>query len=511
MEQWPALEQLESLRRAADDLLYTCQPLADFQPALFAGPMEGLRQARDRSRDFADQLHRASYVLEEAAQKRKGEMEENRAALEGLRQQKKDYPNDLLDLRNQLQTGLSQKWGRPVPVEILADVLEIADGEETWRGAVEGYLGNQKFYLLVEPAAYPDAVSLYDAVKEQYRRHSFGLVDVGKLRERENVVPLDNSLAAKVQTDNPLARLYADYLLGRVVCFNSTAELRNHSIAITADGMLYQGYVVRPIPGEKMRNAFLGRKAIELRIQLLRERQRALTEEIGQLTPICRALAAQQSRDFVFTARFVQEAEQRQRDYLRGLEIQRELQKLAEALTGIDMFFLENLNAEIKALDERRGQLEAEKQQCAKRIGGLEAQVLELEERTIPGQRGQLREREDQLREHFTEQYRETVGLPRYTQELERLKQPAVVARNFGNQVPKAESETAQTWDSLLEARQRYIQSFQPCPFRAGALDNDAFERERQQLEEVELPRYVGRIREARESAMEQFQNDFLW
>lgn len=33
--------------------------------------------------------------------------------------------------------------GNPVKVYILADLLEISD--ERWRGAVEGYLNNQKF------------------------------------------------------------------------------------------------------------------------------------------------------------------------------------------------------------------------------------------------------------------------------------------------------------------------------------------------------------------------------
>ncbi len=510
IEQWPELELLEPLRRAADDLAYTCSSLADFQPALFGGPIERIQQVRDQSKRFEDQLHRAAYALDDITKKLREELEENRSALEGLRQQKKDYPNELLDLRNQLQIGLFQKCGRQVPVEILADVLEIADGEELWRGAVEGYLGGQKFYLLVDPAVYPDAVSLYDAIKETYRKHSFGLVDVGKLREREHVEPLDNSLATKVQTDNPLARLYADYLLGRVVCCNRVEELRDHSIAITADGMLYQGYVVRPIPGERMRNAFLGRKAIELRIQFLSERKSALTDELSRFDPILGALNEQMKQDFVFHAEFVRQTEQRQRDYLRDLEIQEELQKLVETLSGINMFFLDNINAEIKALDERIRQLEAEERQCSKKLGGLETQVSELENRTIPEQHRLLREREDQLRETFTERYQESVGLPRYAQELDRLKQPAVVAKNFGNQVPKAESETSLTWNNLYEARQKYIQSFQPCPFRAGALDNDDFDRERRHLEEVELPRYVGRIREARESAMEQFQNDFL-
>ena len=41
-------------------------------------------------------------------------------------------------------------------------------------------------------------------------------------------------------------------------------------------------------------------------------------------------------------------------------------------------------------------------------------------------------------------------------------------------------------------------------------MDNDEFEAEQRLLEESELPKYQEKIKAARESAMEQFQNDFL-
>jgi hypothetical protein len=124
--------------------------------------------------------------------------------------------------------------------------LEIAPGEEAWRNAVEGYLNTQKFYLLVEPRFYPRALSLFDQFKQEYGNHGYGLVDIGKLREREHVAAAPNSLAKKIDTDNPLARAYIDYLLGHVVCCAHVNELRQYKTALTAEGMVYQGYVARP-------------------------------------------------------------------------------------------------------------------------------------------------------------------------------------------------------------------------------------------------------------------------
>ena len=133
-------------------------------------------------------------------------------------------------------------------IDILADVLELAD--ERWRGAVEGYLNAQKFYLLVDPAYYKSALLIFDRIKKEFGFASFGLVDIGKLRERETIRPRDDSLARKVDTDNKLARSYIDYLLGRVVCCEAAEQLRNFKTAITADGLLYQGYVVRSIQSQ---------------------------------------------------------------------------------------------------------------------------------------------------------------------------------------------------------------------------------------------------------------------
>ncbi len=106
--------------------------------------------------------------------------------------------------------------------------------DERWRGALEGYLNNQKYYLLVEPGRYQDALNIYDRLKQEAEYRAFGLVDIGKLREKETLRPLPGSLAEKVETENKLARSYADYLLGRVICCDTAEQLRCYKTAITA-------------------------------------------------------------------------------------------------------------------------------------------------------------------------------------------------------------------------------------------------------------------------------------
>ena len=241
-------------------------------------------------------------------------------------------------MKQQLTDGLQDRHPGAT-VEILADVLEIADGEEAWRGAVEGFLNTQKFYLLVEPEVYDDALTLYDGIKGNGRQ-TYGLVDVGKIRQREQTDAQEGGLAQKVETDNDLARSYINYLLGRIICCETVSELREHRAAITADGMVYQGYVARPIPRQRMEDAFLGRKAVALRMEKLRAELHRQEEAVERLRPVEQLLEDQRKREVLFTARFCQEMAQRQADAVRRDELDGQLKQIEAQLEGLDLLWL---------------------------------------------------------------------------------------------------------------------------------------------------------------------------
>ena len=65
----------------------------------------------------------------------KEEQDQKRTVLANLRKDIKDYPRGLLQLKARLESELNSRIGSPVRIDILADVLELAD--ERWRGAVE--------------------------------------------------------------------------------------------------------------------------------------------------------------------------------------------------------------------------------------------------------------------------------------------------------------------------------------------------------------------------------------
>ena len=351
----------------------------------------------------------------------------------------------------------------------------------------------------------------YDQIKREFGMNSFGLVDIGKLRERERLEPWPDSLAKKVETDNDLARSYIDYLLGRVVCCSHVDQLRRSKTAITADGMLYQGYVVRPIRKELMDDAFIGRRAVALRIARIEAELTEIQSKLQTWVPIYQTLSKYQNHDVLFSARYTQNVvPQRQGDYLRGIEISSELEQIEEQISHLDLFWLgeqrniiEKLAGEIASLGESKIQFSSEKALLEKRIHDL---VWE----TLPGINQKIVEKEDRIAEEFSENFIQKTGIPRYQQELGRLKKASIIYKNFNGRLEQTVRERESAMQKLFRARSEYAEKFRPCSFWIEAMDNEEYAAEQHLLEESELPKYRAKIKAAYESAMEQFQNDFL-
>ena len=508
MNQWPDLEAVSALRQQAEEVERACAPLLENAASLLTGSLEPLEQAQAACAEFSHRLQQAAYSLSASARQSQTTRRETEQTLALLQKNVKDYPAGLLQLKQQMTDGL-QADHPGATVEILADVLEIADGEEAWRGAVEGFLNTQKFYLLVEPEVYDDALALYDGIKGNGRQ-TYGLVDVGQIRQREQTDAQEGSLARKVETDSDLARSYINYLLGRVICCETVSELREHRAAITADGMVYQGYVARPIPRQRMEDAFLGRKAVALRMEKLRAELRRQEEAVERLRPVEQLLEDQRKREVLFTARFCQEMAQRQADAARRDELDGQLQQIDAQLEGLDLLWLEDLDREMAQLDGEIVQLRKTLREEDRNGGLLTNRLQQLTEEKLPQTRQLLAETERTIEGRYPAEDREAVGLPRYREALQRLKKPAAILRQLRDQTPETEAHAAQQWEQLLRLRREYVQQYRPCPFAVDAANNDEFEAERQLLADSALPQYREKIRKARESALEQFQNDFL-
>lgn len=503
---WNSEEVLGPVQDAAEEVLKTFKLFTAGNYEIFSHSLTPFEEVQQAVAALSNVIRNALHKVEDYIAELRTQKDQKSSALANLRKNIKDYPRGLLQFKERLANELEKQAGCAVRIDILADVLELAD--ERWRGAVEGYLNAQKFYLLVDPAYYQDALSIFDRIKNEFGS-SFGLVDIGKLREREKMSPWDDSLAKKVETENMLARSYIDYLLGRVVCCNTVAQLRKHRTAITADGMLYQGYVARVIRRELMDDAFIGRRAVSLRISRLQEELAQIEAELRHWAPILQLLSKQ--KEPLFTQYFVQSTVvEKQNAYLRGIEINGEISSIDEQLSKLDLLWLDEQRKTIALLGDEIVVLNKDKETKVLQIGQYKERIRQLDFEVLPDHYQQLTGIEDRLQDEFPVAYQQNTGIPRYQQELSRLKRADVVHKNFSNRLEQSVNERETTRRKLFTARKEYTDRFKPCSFRVESMDNDEYEAEQRLLEESELPKYREKIRAARESAMEQFQNDFL-
>lgn len=115
----------------------------------------------------------------------KKEEREAKEELKELKQGRKAYPKELEEARLELQNRLQENCGKFVSVQILADLLEIRD--ERWHNAVEGYMGNNKLLLIVEPKYAKAAMDIYQEMdKKKFFRAT--ILDTEKVMEEEHIV-----------------------------------------------------------------------------------------------------------------------------------------------------------------------------------------------------------------------------------------------------------------------------------------------------------------------------------
>lgn len=229
----------------------------------------GLSEVR---KEIEGRKHDAQIELREKQKKEK----EIRIELKELKQGRKAYPKELEEAKTLLRRGLKEKTGKDVAVEILADLLEIKS--EEWRNAVEGYMGNQKLLLVVEPAYASEAMELYQTLDKK-KFSKVAILDTEKISKKEYPV-LENALADEVDSRYTFVKAYIHFLLGNVMKCHSVEELRATNIGVTTDCMLYHSFRLQYInPENYTRKAYIGEVSTKKRICRLEEQEMRLRTE----------------------------------------------------------------------------------------------------------------------------------------------------------------------------------------------------------------------------------------
>ncbi|MBX6353857.1 MAG: AAA family ATPase [Thermoflavifilum sp.] len=432
--------------------------------------------------------------------------EEQRLAVQirELEQGIKQYPAMVLELQRTLREHF-QARGLHVPVEIFADLLEVRD--PAWQAAIEGYLHTQRFYLLVPPEHFTEALRVYEALGRERRLYDVGLVDVEKVMAQHPSATA-GSLAEEIETDHPYARAYADYLLGRVIKCDDVASLRQHRTSITRTGMLYQNFVARQLNPERWATLYIGKRAVRQQLEQARRRQQEVQKALALWRPrheLWRGWTAQPVPS-PSELELVREAAE---EVGRAPEHVAQWQEVERALSQLDLTALERIQEELRQCELDLKRADQARQQANAEAVRTEERLRTLTDQQIPQLARALEEKREAIAMRYEPQFVAETGEPRYQQELARLGGIDTLRYNFGRQLAADETRATQYQRQLVELRAQYNRDFL-AGHDVQREDNGAYEQELRWLLDTRLSEYESKIREAKERAQVQFKEDFV-
>ncbi|SFQ30725.1 ATP-binding protein [Caldicoprobacter faecalis] len=448
---------------------------------------------------------RIGNLIDSAIIKAKRLLSELADEVENLKRGIKPYARNLLELKNEISSALSAKYGREVQVHILADLLEIRDMR--WRNAIEAYLHTQKFYLIVEPEYFVDALKVYDKLKFERGFYDLGLVDTGRLAELKPAA-MENSLAQEVETSNPYARMFVDFVMGNVIKCDKVEDLRNYPRAITDSCMLYQNFVARQLHPDRWRNPYIGRRAIEEQIESKTAQIAQIEKEVTSLESMSQGLRSIYSMESMN----LNEAE----NILEVLEkskvipsLEAKLKDIVDELGKLDLSWLAQLDKKIKAMEKEIENLKNEEQACLTELIGLKTKNNEIAENKLPAEKQKVEFYRNKINSEFPGNWIQEKGEPRFEKELSSRASAVEIYNNFYSQLARTQSQMTKKKEELVAARSEYNREYR-MSYDINLPDNGPYEKELNELKAIKLPEYMEKIKDAKEKAYQQFRDDFL-
>lgn len=458
--------------------------------------IEGLKNAlTDLKKDLAFEKKELDRDVEE----KKSSLRKVREELEILGKGQKAYPKELKEARDLIARELIHEAGKPVKVEILSDLLDIRD--ETWRNAVEGYMGNNKLSIVVEPGFVREAMEIYKALdKKKYFRVS--VLDTEKITQKEHEVR-ENALAEEVKAKEPYVQAYIRFLLGNVVKCQSIDQLRDHSIGVTPDCMLYHGYKLTHMnPDNYTKWAYIGADSVRRRLRELQGQQKKLEEELVPLN------AEQKNYERLLEMEYLSEATE---EYAGWQEDIQDIARKGREKEKLTARLQEMQDKDVRVIKEELSRVKKQKEEQIRLLDEWKKRAWKNEQE-LEGLNGQYvavsqelseKERAFVKKEEFEPELEEFLST-RKTESYSKFKD------HFTGLYNKAFEERGETFDRLKNIRLEYLKQYPNRSFPPEKEENTPYEELLKKLECSELAVYREKAMEQAKSAVGHFKEDFM-
>ena len=460
---------------------------------------EELVRLQEGLKDLQEELEDQRQEADADLRRIKKEEKEARPELKELNQGNKPYPRDLEEARFELRNRLHERCGKFVNVHILADLLDVKD--ERWHNAVEGYLGNNKLQLIVEPKYARAAMDIYQEMDTK-RFFRAAVLDTEKLtKDKHQVQP--GALAEVVKAKEAYVQEYINFFLGNVKKCESLDELRECRIGVTPDCMLYQSYKLQHMnPENYTRRAYIGETSMRQRIRKLEEKCEKLN---GERMPV------QELLEDIRQAMQMEMLKQPAEDYLGWLADSKAIiskeEKKAQLLEQMQKLKDESVAAwegkkkEVQAAQDAKKESVSKVQEAIwenkKEIERLNAEVLESEEQMKNVKRKVADKR-------YEKEFQEYLA-SRKSENYEYLR------RQMVSRVYTLREEEEDAYRKLVEERSSYIREYPNRTFSTSIRDNVPYEKLLNSLSCDHLETYRESAKTQAKAAVEHFKDDFIF
>ena len=424
--------------------------------------------------------------------------------IEALESQTITFPEETERLRDCIQKEF-QNAGIDSPVYIFSELLSITDKQ--WTNAIEGYLNTQRFYLIVEPEYYNQALQIYNANKKSYNQ---GIINFRKLPADIDIE--HNSLASYITTDNRFARRYADYILGNVICCDNLEELENYSSAITKECMVYKNYVSRKIDPKIYSKPYIGKDAIEVQLKNAKQQRKTLLEKIPTLRNKIECFAeietAYENVNFDMLKAYMDAPNNL--ETIKG-QLEKEKKEFEKISKNKDIIELQN---QISDYEEKEKELTSKKDSLIGDERSLNDDI-ETKEKLIIGLEEQLENKIKELTDY--QDYQASIYNEAYNKYLEARKRENI--EEILNNYTVRNNVLINKASRLLNGEKNYIGLYQmqnnynstfSKDFYPGLEGFEQYKGQYDKLNNVEIVRTEETIRVSREKCEDIFKNEFL-
>lgn len=490
---------------------------------------EELERLKGSLQDMQEDLEDQRQETDAKLRRIKKEEQETRDELKALKQGKKAYPRELEEARLKLRDRLHEHCGKFVNVHILADLLDLKD--ERWQNAVEGYMGNNKLLLIVEPAYAKIAMDIYQQMdKKKFFRAS--VLDTEKVMKEFHPVR-KGALAEEVRAKEPYVQAYIDFFLGNVMKCGNVEELRDCKIGITPDCVLYHSFRLQHIhPENYTRCAYIGDVSMRQRIRRLEEQCQRSQEE---------RMPLQEQLEEIRQMMQLELLNRPMEDYLGWLGDIRDIpgkmkQKdwIAEKLRKLKSESVDAWEIQKQELQERQDVKKSQVVKVQETIWNYQKEIEKLNEELLQAETG-IAEQRRKLGREFKEGTGKTADVPdggacggcfmeekeersgRYEQEFQKylsgkksVNYDYLKRQRLADLCLMREAEE-ESYQKLVEERSSYVRNYPNRTFSTAIRDNLPYDDLLENLRCDELETFRESAKEQARSAVEHFKDDFIF